>query len=225
MQQGDLELTELIIPNFGRVMGSFGDPNKANIIDIERTIRSQYIAIDELFKSTIEVFYNKFSLEKTANWKVENVIKNIEKLAKTYSTENVEDSLQNKLDIYSTQIYSYKLLDQNYFQYNNDLSFAVYYNFDQTIAKNITQKINHTYYTEEKIIGKETNNEAKLTGFGFVINLTNNAYSKGGAVKEKTIAYFKKQGFKKDDDFEYENNKELEMYSKNIKLISIVMSI
>jgi len=218
MQQGDLELTELVIPNFGGMFGSFGDPNKANIIGLDRTINSQYVAIDELFKSTIEVFYNKFALKKTVNWKVKDAVKNIEKLIKKYSSENASDSLENKLDIYSSQISSYQILDQNYFQYNNDLSFAVYYNFDKPVGKNITKKIDHGYWTEEKVIGKETNSEAKLIDFGFYIGLNGNAYKKGDFVKEKVLQYFKKQGFKQENDFDYQENKQLEMSSKNMTL-------
>jgi len=209
-QQGSLEL-KYLEDEFDNFIQINGYP-----FDVESKIGSQYVAIDGLFTSTIEAFYNKFSLDKMATLTPEDAVFNIEQLAQTFQ-DTLIDSLVYKLSVYSTEISSKKLLD-TYFPYDKDFEFRIYYYYDDNVAENIIEKVDKGYYIDEKIVGKKPNTEAKLKSFSLYIRLMNKAYNKGDFLQNKILEYFESQGFEQDELFPHKYKKEMQMSTDNMRL-------
>jgi len=208
-QQGSLEL-RYFEDNWVKFVITNGHP-----FNVETKISSRYVALDGLFTSTIDAFYNKTSLDKMTALTVKDAVDNIEQLAQTFQ-DTLIDSLAYKLSVYRTEVTSHGLLGES-FSYDKDFTFRVYYYFDDKVAENIIEKVQRDYWVEEKIVGKKPNDEAKLEAFSMRIYMSNNAYGKGDFLKEKISEYFKSQGFVQ-DSFENEWSKEMQMSNKNMRL-------
>lgn len=185
--------------------------------DVEAKISSRYVAIDGLFSSTIEAFYNKMSLDKMAALTVKDAVDNIEQLVQIFQ-DTLIDSLAYKLSVYRNSLSSWDLLGES-FSYDQDFAFKVHYDFDDKVAENIIEKVQQEYWVEENIVGKKPNMAAKLEEFGIDIRLQNNAYGKGDFLKDKVLEYFKSQGFLQDIDFPSKSwSKKMQMSTEKIRL-------
>jgi len=208
-QQGSLEL-KFLEDNWIEYVVTSGYS-----FDVEAKVSSRYVAIDGLFTSTIDAFYNKTSLDKMTALTVKDAVDNIEQLAQTFQ-DTLIDSLENKLSVYRTKVTSHDLLDES-FSYDKDFVFEVHYDFDDKVAENIIEKVQQEYWVEENIVGKKPNMAAKLKEFGIDIRLQNNAYGKGDFLKDKVLEYFKSQGFS-EDIFPSKWSKKMQMSNDKIML-------